>query len=239
MKPNPLNQAVQALTNSPRMSEWKNAGLGTLANVPHEPIVLAGLWFHTDATRIKQGIALAMRPTTHSALDHWVGLVAMLLPPFPTDVTVLLNLLSMLAPESCWSPQVLSSLVPERVAPFIAHALDQPPIVAERAVDLLGVIPPAVVASAHSAVVAGMFDNAHRVASAIDDTLIREALVGIVADARAAASRAKATPRTSTAVLRGVLQAATESVEAGSARQVAQLAFERLDAYLTDSTATG
>jgi hypothetical protein len=162
----------------------------------------------------------------------------LLLPPYTSDPTTLINILSGLADDRAWDRQLRSTSILHLVSAFLMHALEQPPLVAERATDLLGVLPVEVLTALPK------FDElisvARSKAEAVDDPLVRDELVQCVNDASQAFASGEGLARyTSTARLRVDIADTISSIPpSGAAAAFAFPGLTRLEAYLIGLSCT-
>lgn len=195
--------------------------------------VLAGIWCQAGSAA-QRLIPLAVRENTSTtAIDRsneWMFWTVLLLPPHSTDTTTLLNVLSGLADNGIWVAQMKSSAVLQLVAEFLVHTLAQSAIVAERAIDLLAVLPNDVLAVLPR--LSEVLTIARQRIAIIDDQIIKDELDICVSDAEKARTSSSSVRQPSTGRLRVDIAEVLSYLPAGEASTLACIGLRRLEAYL-------
>lgn len=202
-----------------------------LARDPAGAVILAGYWCQTSNSFGRQIVPLAFRGSVDRS-DAWIPWTTWLLPPYSTDRTTLLNIFSALAEEGAWAQRTAASPAPALLGGFLRHVLTLEHLIAERAVDMLALLPGNVLAAIPGEVFEDLVATAGTYLAAVDDQIVKAELEQCLLDAQTARTGATPPPKATTNRLRAYLEEAEERLGSNSALEVAKPALKRLEAYL-------
>lgn len=199
------------------------------------PLVLAGLTLEARHTVLNRVASLAMRDTRDESA--WAAWALLLMPPYTDDITTTLNVLSGVPSLASWGDRFAAPFLSRLLVRFIENAMDMPPIVAERAVDLLGVLPKMALCAMDAERLANVTNKAAAIVASVSDDGVRIELERCIQLARTGHQALPDPlpdpgPRTM-ALLRARLVVEAEGPDA---RRLANVAIEFVDAYLAGAS---
>lgn len=225
-----LDKLAKHLGEAPTQDAVRTA-CSSLSDHDMGSAVVAGYWCSHVPDGLRPVVPLAARGEFRGPTD-WILWTALLLPPYPLDATTLLNVLSSVGEDGGWPMPIAASPAGSLLGGFLLHALAQPALVAERAVDLLGVLPGAALAALDESTFEQLLGAARSRAAEVVDDIVREELERCIADAVAARALAPPHRRTSALRLRAELDDVSMGLGAGAAARLAASALTRLEAYV-------